>query len=176
MFLSFQIPIHNFLFTFHDQILNINSTLFYSCLLAGDINPNPGRSKCLNVFHANIRSINNKCPVISKFISYSNIDLFRHDTTSANLCAITPQSHKLLPQPREAHLRGVQGVFIKNGQDASVFPTQTCTTFENFLIKISLDKDFFTFKMYIDYHLPVLEPFLNSFSHFWKMFISQLIT
>ena len=77
------------------------SHLFILLLLAGDINPNPGPPKCLNVTYTNIRSINNKYPAIAKFISDNDIDLFamsetwiRPDTTSANLSEITPPGYQ----------------------------------------------------------------------------------
>ena len=121
---------------------------FLLFLLAGAINPNQGPPKCLKVTYANIRSIHNKYPAIAKFISDSDIDLFamsetwiRPNTTSANLCEITPPSYNLYQQPWEVHHSGGLGFFIKNGLKSFIFPTKTCTTFKNFLIKISLQKE-----------------------------------
>ena len=78
--------------------------LFILLLLAGDINPNPGPPKCLNITYANIRSIN---PAIAKFISDNNTDLFamsetwiRPDTTrstclrSPHQVTVSINSHK----------------------------------------------------------------------------------
>ena len=126
--------------------------LFILLLLAGDINPNLGPPKCLKVSYANIRSIHNKYHAILKFIFDNYTDLFamsvtsiRPDSTSANLCEITPPGHKLYQQPWEAcHGEGL-GFFVKNGLDASVVPTKTCTSFENFFIKIYLHKEYFHF-------------------------------
>ena len=82
--------------------------LFILLLLAGDINPNPGPPNCLHVTYANIRSINNKYPAISKFIFDNDTDLFampetwiRPDTTSANLSEITPPGYNFHQQPWE---------------------------------------------------------------------------
>ena len=91
---------------------------FILLLLAGDINPNPGPPKSLNIKYANIRSINNKYPAITKFISHNDTDLFamsetwiRPDTTSTNLSEITPPGYSLYQQPREAQHGGGTGVF-----------------------------------------------------------------
>ena len=90
------------------------SRLFILLLLAGDINPNLGPPNCLNVTYANIRSINNKYPVIAKFIF--DTDLFamsetwiRPDTTSANLSGITPPGYNFYQQPREGRHGGGLG-------------------------------------------------------------------
>ena len=126
--------------------------LFILLLLAGDINPNPGPSKCPKVTYANIGSIQNKYPVIAKFISDNDTDLFamletwiRPDTTNANLSEITPSGYTLYQQPQEVCRGGGLRFFIKDGLDPSVVPTKTCTTFENFLIKISLTKESYYF-------------------------------
>ena len=107
------------------------SCLFILLLLAGDINPNPGPPKCLNITYANIRSINNKYLAIEKFVSDNDTDLFpmsdiwiRPDITSANLSEIIPPGYSLYQQPREAHPGGGLGFFIKDGLDASVIPTK----------------------------------------------------
>ena len=124
--------------------------LFILLLLAGDINPNPGPPRCPKVTYANIRSIHNKYPAIAKFISDNDTDLFamsetwiRPGTTSANLSEITPPGYKLYQQPRAARRGGGLGFFVKDGLDPSVVPTKTCTTFENFLLKITLHKESF---------------------------------
>ena len=82
------------------------SRLFILLLLAGDINPNPGPPKCLNITYANIRSINNKYQAIAKFIFDNDTDLFamsetwiRPYITSANLLEITPPGYSLYQQP-----------------------------------------------------------------------------
>ena len=128
------------------------SRLFILLLLAGDINPNPGLAKCLNITYANIRSINNKYTAIAKFISDNYTDLFamletwiRPGTTSTNLSEITPPDYSLYQQPQEACGGGGLVFFVKDGLDASIVPTKACSTFENFLIKISLNKDSFYF-------------------------------
>ena len=128
------------------------SRLFILLLLAGDINPNPGPPKCLNITYANIRSINNKYPAIAKFISDNDTDLFamsetwiRPDITSANLSEITPPGYSLYQQPRAACHGGGLGFFVKDGLDASVVSTKTYTTLENCLIKISTNKESFYF-------------------------------
>ena len=89
------------------------SRLFILLLFAGDINPNPGPPKCLNITYANIRSINNKYPAIAKFICDNDTDLFamsetwiRPDITSANLSEITPTGYSLYQQPRAARRGG----------------------------------------------------------------------
>ena len=158
--------------------ININPTssvtrLFILLLLAGDINPNPGPSNCLNVTYANIRSINSKYPAIAKFIFDNDTDLFamsetwiRPDITSANLSGITPQGYNFYQQPREGHHGGRLGFFVTDGLDSSVVPTKTCTTFENFLIKISLHKESFYFLNIYRPPSSSISTFFNSFSHF----------
>ena len=64
----------------------------------------------------------------------------RPDTTSANLSEITPPGYSLYQQPREVHCGGGLGFFVKDGLDT---PTKACSTFKNFLIKISLNKESF---------------------------------
>ena len=52
------------------------SRLFILLLLAGDINPNPGSPKCLNITYANIRSItNNSRPLQNLFLTMILISL-----------------------------------------------------------------------------------------------------
>ena len=94
------------------------SCLFILLLLAGDINPNAGPNKCLNISYTNIRSINNKYLAIAKFVSDNDTDLFamsetwiRPDITSANLSEITPPGYSLYQQPQEAHHGGGLGFF-----------------------------------------------------------------
>ena len=96
------------------------------------------------VAYANIRSMHNKYPAIAKFISDNDTDLFamsetwiRPDTTSGNLCEITPPGYNLYQQPQETRHGGGMRFFVKNGLDPSIVPTKTCTTFKNVLIKIS---------------------------------------
>ena len=113
---------------------------------------------------------------IAKFISDNDTDLFamletwiRPDITSSNLLEINPPGYSLYQQPREAHHGGGLGFFVKDGLDASVVPTKTCSTFENFLIKISLNKESF-------YFLNIYRPPSSSTSiffkyfHFWRTF------
>ena len=69
----------------------------------------------------------------------------RPDTTSANLSEIAPPGYNLYQQPREVCRGGGFGFFVKDGLDPSVVPTKTCTTFESFLLKISLHKESFYF-------------------------------
>ena len=151
-----------------------SSSLFILLLLAGDIKPNPGPPKCLNITYANIRSINNKYPAIAKFSSDNDSDLFamletwiRPDITIANLSEITPPGYSLYQQPRVAGRGGGLGFFVKDGLDASVVSTKTCSTFENFLIKISLNKESF-------YFLNIYRPPSSSTSTFFEHFQSHL--
>ena len=72
----------------------------------------------------------------------------RPDTTSANLSEITPPGYKLYHQPRVARRGGGLGFFVKNGLDPSVVPTKTCTTFENVLLKITLQESFYLLNIY----------------------------
>ena len=146
------------------------SRLFILLLLAGDINPNPGPSNCLNVTYANIRSINNKYPAIAKFIFDNDTDLFalsetwiRPNITSANLSGITQQGYNFYQQPCEVRRGGGLGFFVKNGLDSSVVPTKTCT----FLIKISLHKESF-------YFLNIYRPPSSSISTLFEQFQSLL--
>ena len=73
------------------------SRLFILLLLAGDINPNPGPPKCLNITYAS---------AIAKLISDNDTDLLalaetwiRPDITSANLLELTPPGYSLYQQP-----------------------------------------------------------------------------
>ena len=152
----------------------LSPSCLFILLLAGDINPNPGPSNCLNVTYANIRSINKKYPAITKFIFDNDTDLFamsetwiRPDITSANLSGITPQGYNFYQQPREGRRGGGLGFFVKDGLDSSVVPTKTCTIFENYLIKISLHKESF-------YSLNIYRPPSSSISAFFEQFQSLL--
>ena len=69
----------------------------------------------------------------------------RPGTTSANLSQITLPGYNLHQQPCEGRHDGRLGFFVKDGLASSVVLTKTCTTFENFLIKISLHKKSFHF-------------------------------
>ena len=91
----------------------------------------------------------------------------RPDITSANLSGITPQGYNFYQQPREGRRGGGLGFFVKDGLDSSVVPTKTCTTFENFLIKISLHKESF-------YFLNIYRPPSSSISTFFEQFQSLL--
>ena len=91
----------------------------------------------------------------------------RPDTTSANLSEITPPGYNFHQQPCEGHLGGGLGFFVKDGLDSSVAPTKTCTTFENFLIKISLHKESF-------YFLNIYRPPSSSTSTFFEQFQTLL--
>ena len=124
--------------------------------------------------YANIRSINNKYPTIAKFIFGNDTDLFamsetwiRPDITSANLSVITPPGYSLYQQPRVACRGAGLGFFVKDGLDASVVYTKTCSTFENFLIKISLNKESF-------YCLNIYRPPSSNTSTFFEHFQSLL--
>ena len=149
--------------------------LFILVLLAGDINPNPWTTQVYKGHLSNIRSIRNKFPAIAKFISDNDTDLFamsetwiRPDTTSANLSAITPPGYNLYQQPQEVRHGGGLGFFIKDGLDPSVVPTKTCSTFENFLLKISLQKkESF-------YFLNIYRPLSSSTTSFFEQFQSLL--
>ena len=91
----------------------------------------------------------------------------RPDTTSANLSEITPPGYKLYQQPRAARHSGGLGFFVKDGLDPSVVPTKTCTTFENFLLKITLHKELF-------YLLNIYRPPSSSTTSFFDQFQSLL--
>ena len=91
----------------------------------------------------------------------------RPDITSANLSEITPPGYSLYQQPRVARCGGGLGFFVKDGVDASVVSTKTCSTFENFLIKISLNKESF-------YFLNIYRPPSSSTSTFFEHFQSLL--
>ena len=91
----------------------------------------------------------------------------RLDITSTNLSEITPPGYSLYQQPRVARRGGELGFFIKDGLDASVVPTKTCPAFENFLIKISLNKESF-------YFLNIYRPPSSSTPTFFEHFQSLL--
>ena len=91
----------------------------------------------------------------------------RLDNTSANLSKITPPGYTLYQQPREVHRGGGRRFFIKDGLDPSIVPAKTCTTFENFLIKIALNKESFYFLNI--YRLPS-----SSTPTFFEQFLSLL--
>ena len=129
--------------------LPVSSSYSCSLVISTQIQDNP--IVCMSL-SANIRSMNNKYPAIAKFIFDNDTDLFamsetwiRPDITCANLSEITPPGYNLHQQPREGCRGGGLGFFVKDGLDSSVVPTKTCTTFENFLIKISLHKASFYF-------------------------------
>ena len=93
---------------------------------------------------------------------------FRPDTTSANLSQITPPGHNLHQQPREGRRGGgLDWFLVKDGLDSSVVPTKSCTTCENFLIKISIHKESF-------YCLNIYRPPSSSTSTFFEQFQSLL--
>ena len=75
--------------------------------------------------------------------------------------------YSLYQQPRVAHCGGGLGFFVKDGLDASIVSTKTCSTFENFLIKISLNKESF-------YFLNIYRPPSSSTSTFFEHFQSLL--
>ena len=89
----------------------------------------------------------------------------RPDITSANLSEITP------PQSVSTASSGPPWrwtvFFVKDGLYASVVSTKTCCTFENFLIKISLNKESF-------YFLNIYRPPSSSTSTFFEHFQSLL--
>ena len=88
-------------------------------------------------------------------------------TTSANLSEITPPGYKLYQQPQVAHRGGGLGFFVKDGLDPSVVPRKTCTTFENFLLKITLHRESF-------YFLNIYRPPSSSTTSFFDQFQSLL--
>ena len=91
----------------------------------------------------------------------------RPDTTSANLSEITPPGYNLHQHPCGGRRGGGLGFFVKDGLDSSAVPTKTCTTFENFLIKISPHKESF-------YFLNIYRPPSSSTSTFFEQFQSLL--
>ena len=88
----------------------------------------------------------------------------RPDTKSANLSEITPQS--VSTGTRGPHGGGL-GFFVKNGLDASIVSTKACSTFKNFLIKISLNKESV-------YFLNIYKPPSSSTPTFFEQFQSLL--
>ena len=82
---------------------------------------------------------------------------------------ITPPGYSLYQQPQVACCSGGLGVFLKDGLDVSVVSTKTCSTFENFLIKISLNKESF-------YFLNIYRPSSSSTSTFFEHFQSLHLT
>ena len=118
-----------------------------------------------------------KC-LLWKCFADNDTDLFamsetwiRHDITSANLSEITPPGYSLYQQSRVARRGGGLGFFVKDGLDASIVSTKTCCTFENLLIKISLNKESFYF-LNINRPPSSSTSFLNIFNHFWRTFTS----
>ena len=114
-------------------------------LLAGDINPNPGPPDCINFSFANVRSLSNKYSSIQKFILDNNTDVFamsetwiRPDASQSYLSDISPQGHTLFHRPRESRRGGGVAFLVKNELQTSRIPTDTYSSFENLLIKISL--------------------------------------
>ena len=91
-----------------------------------------------------------------------------------------PTCPKSPHQVINSHMRSVMVedwvFFVKDGLDPSVVPTKTCTTFENFLIKLSLHKESFCFLKIYKPPSSNTPTFLNSFSHFWRIFITPLKT
>ena len=87
--------------------------------------------------------------------------------TSANLSEIIPPGYSLYQQPRVARRGGGLRFFVKDGLDASVVPTKACSTFENFLIKISLNKESF-------YCLNIYRPPSSGCPTFFEQFHSLL--
>ena len=94
----------------------------------------------------------------------------RPDITSANLSEITPPGYSLYQQPRAACHGGGLGFFVKDGLDASVVSTKTYTTFENFLIKISTNKESFYF---LNIYRPPSSSTPAIFEHF-KSFLEDI--
>ena len=157
-FCPFRPPTATFCLNFIINIKSTSSTTFSSYCLLVISTQTPGPSNCPKVTYANIRSIHNKYS--AKFISDNDTDLFamsrtwiRPKTTSANLSKISPPGYNLYQQPQE----------VRHG----VVPTKTCTTFENFLIKISLNKESF-------YFLNIYRPPSSSTPTFFKQFQSLL--
>ena len=96
-------------------------------LLAGDINPNPGPSDCINFSFANVRSLSNKYSSIQKFILDNSTDVFAMSETWI--------------RPRESRRGGGVAFLVKNELQTSRIPTDTYSSFENLLIKISLQNE-----------------------------------
>ena len=70
---------------------------------------------------------------------------FYNVTNDDNLSEIIPPGYNRYQQPCAVRHGGGLGFFVKDGLDPSIVPTKTCTIAENFLIKISLHKEFFYF-------------------------------
>ena len=94
----------------------------------------------------------------------------RPDITFANLLEITPPGYSLYQQPRVARCGGGLLFFVKDGLDAPVVPTKTCSTFENFLIKISLNKESFYF---LNIYRPPSSSTPTFFEHF-QLFLEDI--
>ena len=143
-------------------------------LLAGDINSNPGPSDCINFSFANVGSLSNKYSSIQKFIVDKNTDVFamsetwiRPDASQAYLSDISPQGHTLFHQPRESRRGGGVAFLVKNELQASRIPTDTYSSFENLLIKISLQNESCLF-------LTIYKPPSTSPATFYKQFNALL--
>ena len=155
------------------QLCHLPVCLSYSSLLVISTQIQNHQTVSMSLTQTSDPSITNTLP-FAKFIFDNDTDLFamsetwiRPDITSANLSGITPQGYNFYQQPREAPRGGGLGVFVKDGLDSPVVPTKTCTTYENFLIKISLHKESF-------YFLNIYRPPSSSISTFFEQFQSLL--
>ena len=115
-------------------------SLLILLLLAGEINPNPGPSDCINFSFANVRSLSNKYSSIQKFILDNNTDVFAMSETWIRPDA-SQAGHTLFHQPRESRRGGGVAFLVKNELQTSRIPTDTYSSFENLLIKISLQNE-----------------------------------
>ena len=144
-------------------------------LLAGDINPNPGPPDCINFSFANVRSLSNKYSSIQKFILDNNTDVFAMsetwicpDASQVYLSDISPQGHILFHRPRELRRDGGVAFLVKNELQTSRIPTDTYSSFENLLIKISLQNESCLF-------LNIYKPPSTSPATFYEQFNAALL-
>ena len=94
----------------------------------------------------------------------------RPDASQAYLSDISPQGHTLFHRPRESRRGGRVAFLVKNELQTSRIPTDTYSSFENLLIKISLQNESAFFSIYTNPHQPALQPSMNSSVHSSKIF------
>ena len=113
-------------------------------LLAGDINPNPGPSDCINFSFANVRSLSNKYSSIQKFIQMCLPCQKPGFAQMLHRCTSVISPHRVIPffTDQGSHDGGGGVAFlVKNELQTSRIPTDTYSSFENLLIKISLQNE-----------------------------------
>ena len=150
--------------------------LFILLLLAGDINPNPGPLRCPKVTYANIRSIHNKYPVnlflIMTLISSPGQRLGLDLTPRVQICpksahqaTISVTSHERFVEVEDWAFSSKMDWLLPLFQQRPAPPLKISSS------RYPFTKNPFTFSICIDQRPPVPHHFLNSFSHFWRIFI-----